>query len=107
MIIDFNSTPRDISAANINLLIADTIKHTEMLELQLEELPATIAGYSTLRAILRFTKRSGDLDEAVDRYSFEACPPQKNNTTCGTISCSECWKNFCGNYTEEVLNGKK
>lgn len=90
---------------NVDKIIESTQAESEQLEDLLETAPQILCGYRTFRSILRSVKRGNELDNAVETYALEACPPKQSHDMallCGDIPCAECWKKFVISYSENL-----
>lgn len=95
---------KNLLKKNVNKLIETTQAESEQLEDLLETAPAILGGYRTFRNILRSVKRGIELDDAIESFALEGCPPQQTEASiqlCGEIPCSECWKKFVIQYSEQ------
>lgn len=101
-------TGQDLEITDINSLILDSIEHTTLLEELIRDAPDILDGHCNLRDILRAVKRGESLDDAIDLYALECCPPKTVATEdCSEITCSECWHEFIKHYQEAVAKMKR
>lgn len=84
----------------------DSLNMTDTVNELLVMAPEILRSHENFRTILRHVKRTGNLQEALEIYAVDCCPPisKVNNmeSYCGITKCTDCWKNFCKKYLEAV-----
>lgn len=107
-IIQFPQQNSDTKITDINSLIQDSIEQSATIEDLIQEAPDILSGHCNFRDILRAVKRGHTLDEAIETFSSECCPPKTiASEDCDDITCNDCWHNFIENYQELLLRKKR
>lgn len=107
-IIQFPQKDYSVNITDINSLIQDSIEQSAMIEDLIQEAPDILNGHCNFRDILRAIKRGNSLDQAIESYSSECCPPKTiASEECEDITCNDCWHNFIENYQNILLRKKR
>lgn len=90
----------------VDCMYNDSLNMTDTVNELLSMAPDILRSHENFRTILRHVKRTGNLQEALEMYATDCCPPISNvedmESYCGVTKCTDCWKKFCKNYLEVI-----
>lgn len=64
--------------------------------------PKQLEAYGSLLKILKSMKRGCPIDQTVNQYAVQGCPPCIGpNEECGGTTCQACWKEYVQTYIKK------